>query len=276
MGKKARVRSSQAQPQQPSQYILSDYDTDTPATTAQDPAPPPCRNNEELNLVVLQRHNPDITEILSLAAFAVVYMFSSTTQQWEKIGVEGTLFVCRLRPEVSQSDDHAHVLERFAVTVLNRRGLDNFFTELLRSDDVEVTDDYVILQVQGQEEAVKVYGLWIWSEKETSTELAKALNAQIVQECAMRAQASRENIATDMNAPENYDEPVAAYTQEEISSVPMGRQLSLRELFGQKHEVIPTPVPPFQQQTHPVPQNTGNYAAQTSALLDLFRSAKKA
>ena len=151
--------------------------------------------NTTLNLSVLRRHNPSTHAILSIAPYAVVYHFSSTSQSWEKLGIEGTLFVCSLYPAYPSGP------ERYNVTVLNRRGLENFTTELLDGRDVEVTDEYVILSVgktDGDEEGEgegekerekgKVYGLWIFSEPEpSSTSQARAINARVIMECAVAA-----------------------------------------------------------------------------------------
>jgi hypothetical protein len=191
------------------------------------PLPPP-RSNDELNLSVIRRHNPAVAEILSIAPYAVVYLFSPITQQWEKCGIEGTLFICQLTPSPTG-------VKQYCVTILNRRGLDNFYTELLSGDDVENTEDYIILQVAG-EDAPQIYGLWIFSEPPpSSTATMRAMTAQLIQECATQAEASkkrmesreRDGTSSPIPAPEEQD-----YDEDE--SVPMGRQLSLRELFGQQ------------------------------------------
>ncbi|KAI9712878.1 MAG: hypothetical protein M1812_006747 [Candelaria pacifica] len=215
--RKAKQRHNQA----------SDYESDINYLT-DNPIPPPARTNAELNLSALRRHNPAVASLLSIAPYAVVYIFSPTSQQWEKSGIEGTLFVCQLRP----SDTGA---ERYTVMLLNRRGLENFEAELLKGADVEITEDYVILRANDGEH---IYGLWIFSEPEpSSTANTRAINAQIIQDCALRAEAStrsvmqnsqQENIKPDCNAEDTEEDGAGG--------VPMGRQLSLRELFGQQRE----------------------------------------
>ncbi|KAF2490422.1 PH domain-like protein [Lophium mytilinum] len=200
----------------------SDYETDAPALLDL-PTPPP-RSNDQLNLSVIRRHNPSVAEILSIAPYAVVYLFSGTTQQWEKCGIEGTLFICELTPSPTGA-------QRYCVTILNRRGLDNFYTELLSGDDVENTEDYIILQVTG-DGAPKIYGLWIFSEPEpSSTANMRTMTAQLIQECATGAEESRKRIEMRGGASSHEEEETE---DEEEESVPMGRQLSLRELFGQQ------------------------------------------
>ncbi|OCL04695.1 PH domain-like protein [Glonium stellatum] len=216
---KARAHQTQSLPQP------SDYETDAPNL---DIPPPPPRSNAELNLSVIQRHNPSVTSVLSIAPYAVVYLFSPVTQAWEKCGIEGTLFVCQL----TQSNIGA---DRYAVMILNRRGLDNFTTELLSGDDVENTEEYVILQIGAEDGTPQIYGLWIFSEPApSSTANTRTINAQIIQDCATQAEMSRKLLEQELRESNNGAEQIVEDTQTEEESVPMGRQLSLRELFGQQ------------------------------------------
>lgn len=173
------------------QATQSDYDTDTANATdiQQAHSQLPVRTNEEINLSVLQRHNPLVGQIVSIAPFAVVYLFSPDSQQWEKSGIEGTLFVCMLTPTIHGD---GVMQERYSVVVLNRKGLENFATELLSASDVEITEQYVILQVTADDGTPQIFGLWIFSEPEpASTAQSRIINAQIISECASRAEKSR-------------------------------------------------------------------------------------
>jgi hypothetical protein len=216
-----------------------------------DSIPSPTRTNEELNLAVLRRHNPVITSILSLAPYAVVYLFSATTQLWEKSGIEGTLFVCQL----TQGDLGE---ERYSVLVLNRRGMNNFEANLASGEDVELTEEYVILRVDGQNSGGRgeggdgqtsktadsresmIYGLWIFSEPlPSSTAETRALNAQVIKECAVHGGESKkfaaeQKFARERLAAERNHHPASGTEEGAHSSVPMGRQISLKELFGQQ------------------------------------------
>ena len=149
------------------------------------PAPPPQRTNLELNLSVLQRHFPSTSSILSLAPYAVLYIFNPTSSAWEKSGIEGTLFVCSLFLPTSENVSR----ERYAVTILNRRGLENFWLELLKGEEVEKTSEYVILQKDqaSGEGGQKVYGLWIFEEETGSTKGIRGITADLIAECAARA-----------------------------------------------------------------------------------------
>lgn len=206
-------------------------------------APPPTRTNEELNLSVLRRHKPSISTIVSLAPYAVVYIFSPTSQLWEKSGIEGSMFVCQHTPGNLGE-------ERYSVFVLNRRGLDNFDAELGSGEDVELTKEYVILKIDEQPEDgtgdttgeasgnARIYGLWIFSEPApSSTAEMRAINAKVIKECAIRAGESREQ-ALERQAAQFGPDGVHEQAEDEDApgSVPMGRQFSLKELFGQQRE----------------------------------------
>lgn len=246
--KKGRTRAAQHHAQT---IIQSDYDTDNLTDMASStPAPLPPRTNEELNLSVMRRHDPSVHQILSVAPFAVVYLFSPTTQQWEKCGVEGTLFVCSLAPSATSTNQ---LEERYSVTVLNRKGLDNFSSELLSSDDVDVTDEYVILQIEDADGTPRIYGLWIFSEPEpSSTAQTRVVNALIIQECAMRAENSRvgaggeeEGGVGQFGGVGQQDEEV--YEEVQGPEVQDGyggpvRHVDVNDLFGQ-----PPPPPPLPQ-----------------------------
>lgn len=148
------------------------------------PAPAnPTITNDVLNLSVLQRHLPSTVSIDFLAPYAVVYIFSTATESWEKSGIEGTLFVVRLR-------DEGH-----AVVVLNRRGLDNFILHLKTAEEVDVTDEYIILQGNGgnnlgsgDADEQKVYGLWIFEEEQGSTKGVRGACGSFIVGCAETAE----------------------------------------------------------------------------------------
>lgn len=210
---KAKPRASHPQP--PPQP--SDYETDAPPAVDV-PLPPP-RSNEELNFSVLRRVYPELLAIEHVTPYAALYTFNLETQQWEKVGVEGTLFTCQLTPSPIGA-------ERYCAIIYNRRGLDNFYQELTSSDEMEITDPYVILQGD------LVYGIWIFADPPpASTSNCRIETAEKMMAMADRAKASRE--AKEREAGHGFEE---AAKQTGAASAPMGRQLSLRELFGQQRE----------------------------------------
>lgn len=160
---------------------------------------PSTLTTSDLNLTVLRRYDSSITSILSVAPYAVIYTFSPTTSSWERAGVEGALFVCSLADSPPSRADVPSV-NRSAVVVLNRRGLENFTLQLTSAEDVEVTTEYVILQgKQDGSDTPVIYGLWIHAEKGTSTEHMRTVNAATIQTCAVKADEARK-FAGDANS----------------------------------------------------------------------------
>ncbi|KAF2854300.1 PH domain-like protein [Plenodomus tracheiphilus IPT5] len=253
-----RSKGRAPQPQPPP--LPSDYETDAPPAVDV-PLPPP-RSNEELNFSVLQRIYTDLLAIEHVTPYAALYTFNLETQQWEKVGIEGTLFICQLTPSSIGA-------ERYCAIIYNRRGLDNFYQELTSSDEMEITDPYVILQGD------LVYGIWIFADPPPATTAnCRAETAEKMMAIADRARASRE-----AKEREGRNGVVEATEQVEASSAPMGRQLSLRQLFGQQreqdagfsvhsHHSHHSQPNPYQQQGYPAP-------AQPDLLGQLFMKAKQ-
>lgn len=224
------------QQQQPAQP--SDYESDNPAYLSDVPAPrpPQTQTNDELNLSVLKRHNPEISSILSIAPYAVIYEFTPFPEPaWNKSGVEGSLFICQLNPGSQLGED------RYAAIVLNRRGLENFEAELREADNtgVEITDEYVIVSLM-EGGAQKIYGIFIFSEGPgSSTEKTRILNADLMKQCAAQAGLSlkaAEAAATEALPSQNNGHQYGGDSSmdEVVAGVQMGRQISLQELFGRQ------------------------------------------
>ncbi|KAL2036894.1 hypothetical protein N7G274_010318 [Stereocaulon virgatum] len=196
------------------------------------------RTDAQLNLSVLQRHLPTTQSILRIAPFAVVYLFDPERKGWEKSGVEGSLFILQTYNENR---------EGYAVFVLNRRALENYTLHLEKADQVEVTEEYIILQ-----DGATVHGLWIFEEPEESTQGIRAEIGQAILECAQRA----ELINQDHSFSNGNGNGTGAYIPQEE---PPARSPDLMALLGQPRPQAPQPKP--QPQTK-----------QGQNLLDLFRS----
>jgi hypothetical protein len=244
MAPNRKARASQQPPPQ-----ASDYETDAPPAV-EVPRPPP-RSNEELNFKVLSRIYPDLVTIEHVTPYAVLYSYKLETQQWEKLGIEGTLFICRLTPSPIGA-------ERFCAIIHNRRGLDNFYQELTNSEEMEVSDPYVIMH--GED----VFGIWIFADPPpASTANCRVETAAKMMEYAGKAKASREALQPTSTAGEDVEDAEDA----SASSAAMGRQLSLRELFGQQREQDAG----FTIHNH----NSQPAAAQSDVLGQLFMRAKQ-
>ncbi|KIW38497.1 uncharacterized protein PV06_09453 [Exophiala oligosperma] len=279
-------------PSQPA-ILASDYESDNPGYQSDYPTgpPPPNRTNEELNLSVLKRHNPEISSILSIAPYAVVYEFSPIPQpEWTKTGVEGSLFICELVPGKYGED-------RYSAIVLNRRGLDNFEAELREGENagVEITGEYVIISFkEGHEQ--KIYGVYIFHEAGSSTENAQQLNGELMKSLADHAGLSKQaaeaaaSAAVAQHTDGHIQQAEDALQNQQATATYPGQQISLHQLFGQQrasdaawsvraHNLDSNQQPPSQppanvngQQNYnyhnsqPVPQNP-------DVLGDLFRRA---
>ena len=245
--------------------IISDYESDA-HYLSDIPAPPLQRTDEELNLSVLKRHNQDVLGLEYVAPYVVVYVFSSESLSWEKSGMEGSTFLCALRP----SAEYGY---RCAVIVLNRRSLDNLQLELFSHESVEVSEEYIILkrEVNG---LTQIYGLWVFREPSpSSTAHHPEEFAKKIQECAQEVESSHVSTAS---AQSNGVEP------EEEESIPMGRQISLNQIFGQQRKEDDSwsirshsPSRPSTQSQHqqPVPQFVPQFT--NTADTDFFRAAAK-
>ena len=294
--KKRVTRAAQLQPQP----AVSDYDETDTATFTDNAAaliaPPPSRTNTELNLLVLRRYCPDVERIVQIAPFAVVYSFSPETQGWEKIGTEGTLFVCQLA---------GANYSRYSVIILNRKSLDNFIVELVSADNVEITDSYVILQSPSADGVEQIYGLWIFSEENT-TPTTQEVVAMAIEECALRAEEGRkmaedpdESELTARYGPDGVEQANFPYqTQPPIEPTqimqpmpPAGQQIDLMQLFGkpqaqqqQQQQRMPQPAPQMEldhyyqqhqqqqhQQQHYQPVQQPKFASNPDT--DFFRSS---
>ena len=270
---------------------VSDYETDFGGNLDHAPVPP--RTNDELNISVLRRHNPQIAAIESVAPYAVLYLFSPHTQQWEKFGIEGTMFLCRLHDDgkndgLDGSNGHGNALspplERYSVVILNRRGLDNFDAELLSDDDVELSDEYTILQVHEPDGSTSVFGIWIFEEPApSSTARMREIHAAKLMDLARRAADSRAAAAEEAQA--RLAEAMRAVQQSGLPTA--GKQLDLGELFRQNRGVNvgspfpPPPHPPAELQQyigHPGPQagiQIPGAQGDHQALLALFHKAEE-
>lgn len=214
---------------------------------------PPARDNNELSLRVLRRYQPGVRSIMAIAANAVAYTFSETTQGWEKHGAEGTMFVCEQEPVVAPT---GQVLPRVCVFVLNRRSMENLVIDLLRVTDCEVVGELIVFRLEedsnnntsngnhqaggGAEEGPKkkILGLWIHADESNTREMHATLILAAWQEGRLAFDAYIH--AATAGVVEN-----SGYTPEpEPESVdvgghesPAGKRLSMSELFGKNNGV---------------------------------------
>ncbi|KAK3074180.1 hypothetical protein LTR53_003578 [Teratosphaeriaceae sp. CCFEE 6253] len=259
MRPKRQSRAAQLQPQP----ALDSETSDNPAA-APTFAPPPPRSTTSLNLTVLRRYVTALHSLEAIAPFAVLYTFSPDSQQWEKCGVEGTLFVCGLE-----------------------RG---------SADEVEVAGEYVILQVGGV-----IYGVWIFEdggleeggagmgtrERVAGSIVGAALRAQIAREAGGMDEGGGLEEGEEVDDGEELDDGEGEEGQEdygidgtmqmqeqmeeeEAIEEQAGQKLDLLDLFGSRPAAksYASPAPP----SIPEPAQPSRFAA--TADTDFFRASR--
>jgi hypothetical protein len=227
----------------------SDYESDAAQYMENREAMPlansqPARDNTELSLRVLRRHQPSIRSIMAIAANAVAYNFLEATNGWEKHGAEGTMFICEQEPVVAPT---GQTLPRVCVFVFNRRSMENLVIDLLRVTDCEVVGELIVFRLedgavisgnnQGAEaSAKKILGLWIHADESNTREVhaslilgawkqgRQALDAYIQ---AVTAEALENNGGGSLVSE---PQPVAARGDSGA-----GKRLSMTELFGKNN-----------------------------------------
>ena len=202
------------------QIQASDYESEAyiPPTTEK-------RTNEEINFSVLQRYIPNLQSIISIAPSTQIYTFSPETHTWEKTNTEGTLFVCELTPSpLTGAPQHC-------VMVLNRRGMENLIIETREIENVEITEQFLLVTLSSQGE-LKTLGFYMYDDK-TET---KAVNCQQIMklwEAAMNEREQEGELAEKYGLNAEQGEEMARGLSMS-GQRPMGRKLSLTELFGQR------------------------------------------
>lgn len=198
----------------------SDYESEAyvPATVEN-------RSSEQINFTVLRRYIPALQSIISIASSTQIYTFSPETQTWEKTNTEGTLFVCELAASpLTGAAQHA-------IVVLNRRGLDNLIIETREVENVEITEQFLFVTLRSLGE-LKTLGFFIYEDNSG----AKGYNCQLIMELWERAMKERERESELVGRlglkGEEGQEMVRGLSMS--GQKPMGRRLSLTELFGQQ------------------------------------------
>jgi hypothetical protein len=172
----------------------------------------------------------------------VVYSFSAATQNWDKSGVEGTLFVCEQEPQLALPAPRP----RACVFVLNRRGLNNLIVDLTRASACEVSGELIMFNVPDEAhtglasgagededaaaaaagEGTGVIGVWIHADEDDTRDV----NAAIIQETWRQVRPDDDAEHEDEHE-SHHSSPAHA---EQPSGAQPGRRLSISDLFGQK------------------------------------------
>jgi hypothetical protein len=232
--KAQRHRHNHSQSHLQQSIQASDYDSEAPYTA---PENVPVRSNSELNLTVLQRYNPSITSILSIAASCQIYNYFPADGTWDKAEIAGTLFVCTLAPFSATTVGGQ---ERYCVVLLNKKGLDNLIIDMQDVQEVELKDEFMIIRflergqagLSGPLEEEKVLGFFIHADqadtREVNCTLVKGLWERVKDGAVIEA---LERGTLEMGGSEKFEE--AGFESGSASGgVLTGRRLSLKDLFG--------------------------------------------
>ncbi|KAI2643719.1 PH domain-like protein [Xylaria nigripes] len=219
-------RQTHVDPRQPRQQLppTSDYESDAvqdmPSHRSMLPPTMSERSNTELNIAVLKRYLPSITNILSIAANAVVYTFQQP--EWKKTLMEGTMFICSQRKS-------PHGADSGCLFILNRKGLRNLILDLDNVGDFELAGELLIFKLNhatqevqvdsGETVTPNVLGVWTYAEDKSDRET----NAALIYD--MWAQLRNARAQADASDPTTLPSQTGAAVQ-------AGRRVSMTDLFS--------------------------------------------
>ncbi|XP_057295996.1 mRNA-decapping enzyme 1A-like [Hydractinia symbiolongicarpus] len=105
----------------------------------------------QINLSVLRKHDPEIEQIIDTASSVAHYKFNSTTNQWEKTEVEGSLFLYSRK-----------VSPIVVIFIMNRLNKHN--TKLVLSFDMEfkIQEPFLLCKASNSE----IIGIWFYDAAE--------------------------------------------------------------------------------------------------------------
>lgn len=115
-----------------------------------------------MNLAALQQRDPYISEIVDTASQVALYSFNSTSTEWEKTSIEGSLFIYKR----SASPLHGFM-------ILNRLGLNNLVEPLTRHVEFQQQDPFLLYR-----NSKSIYGVWFY-DKDECKRLGGKLNSYV-------------------------------------------------------------------------------------------------
>ncbi|XP_051011175.1 mRNA-decapping enzyme 1B isoform X4 [Acomys russatus] len=113
----------------------------------------------EISLAALRRHDPYISRIVDVASQVALYTFGHRANEWEKTGVEGTLFVYTR----SASPKHGF-------TIMNRLSMENRTEPITEDLDFQLQGPFLLYR----NATLSIYGIWFY-DKEECQRIAKLM-----------------------------------------------------------------------------------------------------
>ncbi|KAI0993757.1 hypothetical protein K3495_g14427 [Podosphaera aphanis] len=193
----------------------TDIDSEQPFTATVEP-----HALNKINFTVLQRYVPSLKNIIAIAASASIYILtpddSEAGAEWKRAEIEGTLFVCQLE------NSRTTGTERHCIVVLNRKGMDNLIIESGEIENVEITTEFLTLQFSSNGE-VRILGFFIQSSICSREDICNLIKGHW--ESARLAQ---------LDSGDSFDREGPDSIEQNQGNKPMGRRLSLSELFSRR------------------------------------------
>lgn len=206
-----RHPDSQSHAQNPIQ--ASDYDSEAFYVEPQQTL-----TRDQINANVIKKYVPSLSHIIAVGPNAVIYTFAPDSSNWDKANIEGSMFICQLTPSSVTGGP------RHCIIVLNRKGMDNLIIESAEIEDVEIKDEILILRFQSHGE-IKTMGVYIhgdeYNPRDYICQLVKAHWETAMEE---RTEAGNGEYSGDVL------ESIEAPEEDR----PMGRRISLSQLFGRR------------------------------------------
>jgi hypothetical protein len=116
--------------------------------------------------------------------------------------------------------------QRHCIIVLNRKGMENLIIESGEIESVEITDQFLLLSFGAKDEPSKILGFFIKADDQMHS---REYMCQLVKEHWEMAKMDR--YRSGQQEAVSYDDEVME-SIEEGANRPLGRRLSLSELFG--------------------------------------------
>ncbi|KAF9086985.1 hypothetical protein BGX29_001105 [Mortierella sp. GBA35] len=197
-----------------------------------------------VNLSVLQRHDPHISDILDSSSYVVVYKFDEDSQAWTKKGVEGTMFVFR-----------RSTLPSYGFFIMNRLGIDNMMADLTADMALQLTSDYIIYRDERD-----IHGIWVYEPAdrdrigEKLMDCCKKAKEGAVSGTNGVAEKPSPSVNSDhssIHRPQEQPSASSASTEDAASTDPLSRMLS--EAMSRARVSESSGVPSTPQSTHQQP-----------------------
>lgn len=189
----------------------------------------------QLNTRVLRRIDPCAQQILASASFVVYYTYEN---EWTKTSVEGPLFVYQ-RSEAPY----------YGLQILNRNDPEPFYVGLTPSDDVEISEAFLIYRAHEPDDGNAgdhtIYGFWIFEPSQLE-QLAKTITS--LQEAPYPPPAPpslpMDHVPTSISLDALFGQPEApAFTEQERTGASILNAL-FREASEKNRDATPEPEAP--------------------------------